>query len=242
LAKIQLIFDGQIKQEYELNKAEMFIGRHASNDIVIENRGVSGKHAVIQTQDDKFIIKDLESTNGTKLNGKKISSAELTHGDHINLFKHTLNFVLVSSEQSSSVESTVPAHSAANVDPDSTIMLDANHIDKMVSGYKAEKKEGTNKSSTTQPLLEVTSAEGVNTITLSNKAIVIGKKDSCDIQTGGWFLTPAISAVIKKDMSGMYIIKPETTIKLNNKKVKNKHILKNGDQILIRNTVIIFII
>jgi predicted component of type VI protein secretion system len=242
LAKLQLIFAGQIKQEYELSKPELTIGRHSSNDIVIENRGVSGKHAVIQMQGEDFILKDLDSTNGTKLNGKKITSAELRHGDHINLFKHTLNFVLVSSEQMINKENTVPAHSENSVDPDSTIMLDANHIKNMVSDYKPEKKAGDNRGSSNQPLLEITSADGVNTIPLSNKAILIGKTDNSDINTGGWFFTPKISAVIKKDMSGMYTINPETTIKLNDKKIKNKHILKNGDQILVKNTLIIFII
>jgi len=242
LAKLQLIFGGQIKQEHELNKPEISIGRNASNDIVIENRGVSGKHAVILMDGEKFILKDLDSTNGTKLNGNKITSAELAHGDHINLFKHTLNFVLVSSEQSTNKEGTVPSHSANNVDPDATIMLDANHINKMVSDYKPEKKSADDKTAMNQPLLEVTSADGVNTIPLSNKALLIGKNKNCDIQTGGWLFSPAISAVIKKDMSGMYTIKPETTIKLNNKKIKNKHILKNGDQILVRNTLIIFIV
>jgi len=242
LAKLQLIFGGQIKQEYELNKAEVSIGRNKSNDIVIENRGISGKHAVIQMDGEKFILKDLDSTNGTKLNGKKVTLVELTHGDHINLFKHTLNFVLVSTDNNVNDGDTVPSHSANNVDPDATIMLDANHINNMVSDYKPEKKAGEEKTSINQPLLEVTSADGVNTIPLSNKALLIGKNKNCDIQTGGWIFSPSISAVIKKDMSGMYTIKPETPIKLNNKKIKNKHILKNGDQILIRNTLIIFII
>ena len=246
MAKLQLIFDGKIKQEYELNKSETFIGRHPSNEIVIENRGVSGKHAVIQVNDDKYIIKDLDSTNGNKLNGKKISSAELSHGDHINLFKHTLNFVLVSAQQNTHQENAVPSHSSESIDPDATIMLDAKHINSAVSGYKVDNKIGEksaeNKEFINQPVLEITSADEVNTIVLSNKPILIGKKSNCQIHTGGWLFTPAISAVIKKDMSGMYTIKPEITIKLNGKKIKDKQILKNGDRILIRNTLIVVMI
>ncbi|MFK5892087.1 MAG: FHA domain-containing protein [Pseudomonadota bacterium] len=246
MAKLQLIFDGKIKQEYELNKAETSIGRSPSNDIVIDNRGVSGKHALIVLTDNNYILKDLDSTNGTKLNGKKVSRVELNHGDHINLFKHTLNFVLVSAEQQAHQEGTVPSHSSNSIDPDATIMLDAKHVKKMVSNYKNEKKTeiktGQNKDFINQPVLEITSADEVNTIVLSNKSILIGKQDNCHIQTGGWLFTPAISAVIKKDMSGMYTIKPETTIKLNGKKIKDKQLLKNGDRILIRNTLIVVMI
>jgi pSer/pThr/pTyr-binding forkhead associated (FHA) protein len=246
LAKLQLIFDGKIKQEYDLNKSETSIGRHSSNDIVIDNRGISGRHALIQLSDDKYVLKDLDSTNGTKLNGKKISVAELSHGDHINLFKHTLNFVLISAQQETQQESAVPSHSSDSVDPDATIMLDAKHINHMVSNYKTdkkvEKKSGKNNEFINQPVLEVTSADEVSTIALSNKPILIGKKANCHINTRGWLFAPAISAVIKKDMSGMYTIKPETVIKLNGKKTKDKQILKNGDRILIRNTLIVVII
>ncbi len=232
MAKIQLIFDGEIRKEYELNKVETTIGRNFSNDIVIDNMGVSSKHAVIQFKDDKYFLKDLDSTNGTKLNGNKISMVELTHGDHINLFKHVLNFVLVSKKQSD-----IPPESC-RVDPDATIMLDARQLNNMVSAYKTKKKNDDNNAFVNQPVLKVTSVDDENTIVLSNKPIIIGKKENCQIQTGGWLFTPKISAVINKNMSGMFIIKPETTIKLNGKKTREKHILKNGDQILIKNTLI----
>jgi pSer/pThr/pTyr-binding forkhead associated (FHA) protein len=276
LAKLQLIYAGQIQQEFELSKSDYYIGRQQTNEITIDNRGVSGKHAVVQFIDGEYVLKDLESTNGTKVNGKKVSSAVLKHGDKINLFKHTLSFVLVSAEQNKNKQSTVPNHSSTTVDPDATIMLDSSQITNMTSASKIESSTtmnesstAKNKSSTTinesstiikesqvvsdtntkpkkeknndsfkQPMLEVTSADEIKKVILSNKAIIIGKKESCDIHTGGWFFTPAISAVIKKDMSGKYTIKPETSISVNDIKTKEKHTLKNGDRIVIKNTVI----
>ncbi len=242
MAKLQLIFDGKIKQEYELNKVEMYIGRNPSNDIVIENRGVSGKHAVIISQGDEYLLKDLDSTNGTKLNGKKINTIKLQHGDHINLFKHTLNILLLSNELLDSNNSDVPSLSLNKDDPDATIMLDASQIEKTGLSYKSIKAKDNKQNVYNKPRLEVTSADESNTIILSKKPVLIGKKNSCHVHTGGWIFSPAISAVVKRDMSGMYTINPETTIKLNDKKIKSKQLLKNGDRILIRDTLIIFMV
>jgi pSer/pThr/pTyr-binding forkhead associated (FHA) protein len=248
LAKLQLIYAGKIQQEFDLSKDDCHIGRQPVNEITIENRGVSGKHAVLQFINDEYVLNDLESTNGTKVNGKKISSVVLKHGDKINLFKHTLHFVLGPAEQNENQESTVPSHSLTTVDPDATIMMDSRQINKISSFSKKEQNSTSakiskqnneeNNNSFKQPMLEVTSADEIKKVILSNKAIIIGKKASCDIHTGGWFFTPSIAAVIKKDMSGMYAIRPETIITLNDKKIKEKHILKNGDRILIKNTVI----
>src|SRR4029079_15693515 len=56
------------------NKPEVTIGRVQGNDIVLPKGNVSKHHARIVLKDGKFIIVDLKSTNGTYLNGRKITS------------------------------------------------------------------------------------------------------------------------------------------------------------------------
>jgi pilus assembly protein CpaF len=56
------------------NKAEVTIGRVQGNDIVLPKGNVSKRHARIVLKDGKFIIVDLKSTNGTYVNGRKITS------------------------------------------------------------------------------------------------------------------------------------------------------------------------
>ncbi|MHC4662766.1 MAG: FHA domain-containing protein [Planctomycetota bacterium] len=56
------------------------IGRKSLNDIVLEDDKVSGMHAVIVRDGDKFTLRDLNSTNGTKIRGQRIRQAELDHG------------------------------------------------------------------------------------------------------------------------------------------------------------------
>src|SRR5271169_436608 len=58
----------------EFDKAEITIGRVQGNDIVLPKGNVSKRHARIVLKDGKFIIVDLKSTNGTYVNGRKITS------------------------------------------------------------------------------------------------------------------------------------------------------------------------
>lgn len=68
------------------------IGRKSSNDIVIDNLAVSGNHAKIESVSTTFVIRDLESTNGTFVNKKKVSMHNLRHGDILLIGKHDLIF------------------------------------------------------------------------------------------------------------------------------------------------------
>lgn len=68
------------------------IGRKASNDIVIDNLAVSGFHAQVDSVSTTFVIRDLDSTNGTFVNSKKITMHNLKHNDVILIGKHELLF------------------------------------------------------------------------------------------------------------------------------------------------------
>ncbi len=68
------------------------IGRKSSNDIVIDNLAVSGNHAKIESVSTTFVIRDLESTNGTFVNKKKVNMHNLRHGDVLLIGKHDLIF------------------------------------------------------------------------------------------------------------------------------------------------------
>ncbi len=236
MAILQLIFDGKVKQEYEINKNEFTIGRKSTNDIVIENKSISNHHAVIIRKGDDYILKDLESTNGTKLNGKKVNAKTLKHGDHIGLFKHTLSFVLLSVEEENIQADKKVSSYDDLVSSDETVMLNTSQINNLVPEYKSD---GGDKESA-GARIEVTTADNMTVYDIKERPIIIGRNEHCHIKTGGWIFTPAISAVIKKDLSGTYSIKPEATILINDKKVKTKQLLKNNDRILIRNISIIF--
>lgn len=73
---------------------ETSIGRNENNQIVIKDPFISGKHAVVYMEQDKLFIKDLKSTNGTKLNNDLISEIiELRDGDVLEIGRIILKVI-----------------------------------------------------------------------------------------------------------------------------------------------------
>jgi pSer/pThr/pTyr-binding forkhead associated (FHA) protein len=90
MLKILLKFkDSEIKT-IETDKAEITIGRNPTNDIHIDNLGVSKQHAKIIRQDGAYLIEDLNSTNGTFINDKRVARAVLNDNAVVHIGKHSL--------------------------------------------------------------------------------------------------------------------------------------------------------
>jgi pSer/pThr/pTyr-binding forkhead associated (FHA) protein len=102
MARLILSLDGQVMAEYNMTKERYTVGRLPDNDVRIDNAAVSGHHGlIINILNDSF-LEDLNSTNGTYVNGKLIKKHALTHGDVITIGHHHLRFVdsqVESSEQ-----------------------------------------------------------------------------------------------------------------------------------------------
>jgi pSer/pThr/pTyr-binding forkhead associated (FHA) protein len=67
----------------ELTRDIVMIGRAPSNQIVIDHPTVSAQHAVLLRVHDSYSLKDLDSSNGTQINGDFVTNAELEDGDII---------------------------------------------------------------------------------------------------------------------------------------------------------------
>jgi pSer/pThr/pTyr-binding forkhead associated (FHA) protein len=93
MARLMLSLDGSVLAEYNMNKERYTIGRLPDNDIRIDNPAVSGHHSlIINILNDSF-LEDLNSTNGTYVNGKLIKKHAMQHGDVITVGHHQLRFV-----------------------------------------------------------------------------------------------------------------------------------------------------
>ena len=93
MARLVLSLDGQVMAEYNMNKERYTVGRLPDNDIRIDNAAVSGHHSlIINILNDSF-LEDLNSTNGTYVNGKLIKKHALQHGDVVTVGHHQLRFV-----------------------------------------------------------------------------------------------------------------------------------------------------
>ena len=94
MAKLILSMDGLVLKEIALNKERMNIGRRATNDIQIDNLAISGEHARVVTLRDDSFLEDLNSTNGTLVNGQPVKKHLLKNGDVVELGKYKLKYVV----------------------------------------------------------------------------------------------------------------------------------------------------
>ena len=93
MPKMIVSIDGVVIKEVQLTKDRTTLGRRPYNDIVIDNLAVSGEHAVMQMAGADVTLEDLNSTNGTYVNGKAIKKQALQDGDTIEIGKYKIKFV-----------------------------------------------------------------------------------------------------------------------------------------------------
>ena len=91
MSKLIFSLDNAFLGDYPLDKERITIGRRPTNDIHIDNLAVSGEHAVVVTIGNDSFLEDLESSNGTLVNGQPIKKHVLQYGDVIEIGKYQLN-------------------------------------------------------------------------------------------------------------------------------------------------------
>lgn len=94
MAKLILSMDGLVLKEIPLDKERLTIGRKPQNDIQIDNLAISGEHAVIVTILADSFLEDLNSTNGTQVNGQAIKRHFLRNNDIVELGKYKLKYLV----------------------------------------------------------------------------------------------------------------------------------------------------
>ena len=93
MPKMIVSIDGVVIKEVQLSKDRTSLGRRPYNDIVIDNLAVSGEHAVLQMSGTEVYVEDLNSTNGTYVNGKAVKKQLLQHADVVEIGKYKISFV-----------------------------------------------------------------------------------------------------------------------------------------------------
>jgi len=191
---LTLKFKEKIIKEFPLDKkTNISIGRRDENDVVIDNLAVSGYHAKIDSIGNGFLLTDLQSKNGTFINGETINSHYLNHNDNIIIGKHSLLFVY--REDESRPENT-------GADMDKTMVLDTGKHKEMIEKNAPEKKIAK-KADTKEGYLSILSKENEE-IRLTKKITRIGKASDNDIIVGG-LLTGKTAATISKRPGGHFL-------------------------------------
>ena len=117
MPKMIVSIDGVVIKEVQLTKDRTSLGRRPYNDIVIDNLAVSGEHAVLQMSGNEVYLEDLNSTNGTYVNGKAVKKQLLQNSDTVEIGKYRIKYV--NEAESAGFEKTmvIKAGSAGLVPP-----------------------------------------------------------------------------------------------------------------------------
>ncbi len=99
MARLLLLLDGLPVRAFELHEPGMTIGRAADNDISLDDPVVSGNHAIVRVKADHYLeghqvalLEDLDSTNGTQVNGRTVRRHMLQQGDRIRIGRQEFSY------------------------------------------------------------------------------------------------------------------------------------------------------
>ena len=87
MPKLLIKSESGAKVPHELAEELITVGRGPDNAILIDHPSVSGQHAQLQRVGDIYRLKDLDSTNGTQVNGQRVNETALRFGDRIRFGK-----------------------------------------------------------------------------------------------------------------------------------------------------------
>ena len=99
MPRIIVSIDDVVVKEVQLTKSRTSLGRRPYNDVVIDNLVVSGEHAVLQLVNKEVHVEDLNSTNGTYVNGKVVKKQLLNDNDVLEIGKYKIRYVYEGAEQ-----------------------------------------------------------------------------------------------------------------------------------------------
>lgn len=109
MPKLIVSIDGVVIKEVTLAKDRTTLGRRPYNDIVVDNLAISGEHAVLHLIGGDVYLEDLNSTNGTYVNGRAIKKQALEQNDIIEVGKYKVRYLATGgSENAAAVRATVP--------------------------------------------------------------------------------------------------------------------------------------
>ena len=93
MPKMIVSVDGVVVKEVQLTKDRTSLGRRPYNDIVIDNLAVSGEHALLLLSGQDVSLEDLNSTNGSYVNGKAVKKQLLQNNDVVEIGKYKIKYV-----------------------------------------------------------------------------------------------------------------------------------------------------
>ena len=226
MPEIIVKFNEKVIERVVTEKKRLSIVRTKDNDIVLENRGVSRKHAQIEFNDDAAIVIDNESLNGTFVNNRRISEELLRDHDTIMIGKYSLEY-----HQSTNAPDSVN-------EMDGTMVLKTKQQKKLLDNDKMDRKIVNQVGGSVIIGLDNTD---ISQYRLDREVTTIGKAKFVHIRARG-FMISGIQAKIVKEGEQFTLInlgrKGKTKV---NGELTDQSQLKNGDIIQVGKSTFRFV-
>ncbi|MGE0710965.1 MAG: FHA domain-containing protein [Planctomycetota bacterium] len=225
--KLTLILSGRTlaRHEFADDAERVRIGRSPECEVTIDNLGVSRTHCEIVQKPGYFRLKDMESGNGTFVNGARVTTYNLNHGDVISLGKFTLRF-----EAEDQPDPLAESDAAMPIveEGSMTLAMDAESLAK-----KHRQQATKNRGYFVLP-------DGRNLI-LDKELYSIGADADADLEVKGWF-APRVAAIVIRGEQGfrLYDVSPNGRTVAVNGRLRRDAWLNDNDEVRIRKLVMRF--
>ena len=227
MAEIIVKFEDKVIERIVTEKKRISIGRTNDNDIVLENRAVSRKHATIEFNENAAVILDNESLNGTFVNNRKISEEVLRNEDVVTIGKYSLVY---------HTESTGPGESMSGMD--GTMMLSTKKQKELLENDRVERQIVAKFGGSV--LIGEDNADFAE-YRLDREVTTIGKAKFVHVKAKG-FMVSGIQAKVIRDADGYSFINLGRKGKcLVNGEPTERAVLKNGDLLTVGKSTFKFV-
>jgi len=257
MAKLILQCDDRAAQEYAVDKM-VTIGRLPDNMVVLDHPSVSSHHACVFSDGEQCIVEDLQSTNGTFVNGRRIGRRTLLNGDVVLVGRHKLVF-----DQLASAPAATTAASASISNNGETVFLDNRTLlDKLfIDSDTYRKSEALSArltdlehvvaaraavdGSASEPpdvgILRVIAGPTADTVyKLDKQTSLIGKAQSSLVRLQGWF-KPRVAVAITRNRQGYVATLLGGRTFINSQPLNGRrHELKDGDMLEVSGLILEF--
>jgi len=241
MARLTLQLQDRVLKEYAIGMMAT-IGRQADNTIVIDSSAVSGHHASLFNDGGFLAVEDLQSTNGTFVNGVRVSRKILKHGDVLQVGAHRLVLDQTSGGEAQRVEDageSTPSQGATVFIDKRTLVArlmqsetEARKYDVLLArltDVDTAARRATTEAQTA--VLRVIAGRADQTVyRLDAQTSMIGKGQSCLVRLRGWF-KPQLALTISRNRQGYVATWLGGVVIIDNRPINGRHELKNGDLI-----------
>jgi predicted component of type VI protein secretion system len=242
MPKLTLKFENSILKEVSVGTKEVSVGRSPDNVLVIDNPAVSHYHARVFRDEDRLMLEDFGSLNGTFVNGQRVKMVMLKPGDSVTIGKHTI--IVTESREldgfATGTGETVPFAPKIN----ETVMLDTKErrefLQQVAAGGESSQVAPARMK---VPTLVVRKGKtDQREYVLTDKLTVVGKSAMATVKLRGWFAPKAAAQIHRRDDNSYYVGAADKVPSVNGQPITHPTKLSPGDVVEVAGVELEFVV